>query len=277
MTNPNNTIPSSGVPTTSASEAVTKVETTVPVVLHVTTPLLRGAQILDVQRKLYFLGFLKGDSNSDFDSIYGPSTEAAVRSFQSSKGLEADGIVGPITLAVLTAEVPLGNQASPSLSSTSGLQAEGVAEKFVGLKESPPGSNRTTFGVWYGHDGLPWCAIFVSYCFSQGANKILCDGYLGPGVKVGKGCAYVPTVEDWLKATGQWLGKTNPCRSGDIVIFNFEGKGPDHIGIVVNATGSGEIMTIEGNTSGGNNSNGGEVMFRTRRLAQIEGFGRVKP
>ena len=161
-----------------------------------------------------------------------------------------------------------------------GRQALDEAAKHIGLKESPPDSNRTPFGVWYGHDGLPWCAIFVSYCFAvgsqaAGAYKVICDGFSGPGVKAGKGCAYVPTIENWLKLTGQWLGKTTDVQPGDIVIFNFKGTGPDHIGLVSAIAGEGTFTTIEGNTSMGNDSNGGAVMFRTRKLAQIEGFGRI--
>ncbi len=35
----------------------------------------------------------------------------------------------------------------------------------IGTKEDPMGSNRTKYGAWYGMDGQPWCAMFVSYCF----------------------------------------------------------------------------------------------------------------
>src|SRR5262245_32130016 len=35
----------------------------------------------------------------------------------------------------------------------------------IGTKESPPESNLTPYGDWYGEDGVPWCAIFVSWAY----------------------------------------------------------------------------------------------------------------
>jgi len=256
-----------GAPTSPASEADTKVEKVIAVALQVTTPLMQGPQVLEVQQKLS----LRGLFTEVCDGVYGPSTEIAVKSFQKSRGLTVDGIVGPITLSALyAAPAPVTTTTGNSL----GLLALDEADKHLGLKEDPAGSNKTMFGLWYGHDGLPWCSIFVSYCFAVGANKILCNGFAGPGTKASKGCAYVPTVEAWLKATGQWQGTTNP-QPGDIVIFTFEGGEADHIGILVSNLGGGNFTTVEGNTSPNNQANGGEVMLRTRNVKQIAGFGRI--
>jgi peptidoglycan hydrolase-like protein with peptidoglycan-binding domain len=43
------------------------------------------------------------------DGIFGPQTESAVKAFQQSKGLTADGIVGPLTWPKLIVQVKKGS------------------------------------------------------------------------------------------------------------------------------------------------------------------------
>ena len=120
---------------------------------------------------------------------------------------------------------------------------------------------------------MKWCNVFISYCFAVGAGYTICAGHRGAGVYP-RGCTYVPTTEAWLRATGMWIGRATP-RPGDIAIFNWDGGVPDHIGIVEEYLGDGRFTCIEGNTSAGNDSDGGAVMRRTRALTQVNGFGRV--
>ncbi|UFS70442.1 peptidoglycan-binding protein [Geomonas sp. RF6] len=65
-------------------------------VLYLTTPYLRGPEVLKVQEALSTHGFANGG-----DGVYGPFTEALVKKFQESKGLAVDGMVGPATRAAL--------------------------------------------------------------------------------------------------------------------------------------------------------------------------------
>jgi CHAP domain len=157
--------------------------------------------------------------------------------------------------------------------STLGGQALAASVKELGTKESPANSNKTKYGKWFGVDGVPWCNIFVSYCFVNGAEYVICAGYKGAGVYA-NGCTYVPTTEGWLRATGMWKGRTEPM-PGDIAIYNWQGGAPDHIGIVEEYLGGGRFNAIEGNTAVGNDANGGEVMRRLRYLTDVDGFGRV--
>ena len=147
-----------------------------------------------------------------------------------------------------------------------GLRALAVARRFVGTVEDPPGSNRTQFGRWFGADGEPWCAIFLSYCFKVGAGVVLCGGTQGSGV-TRNGCAYVPTLERWLRETEQWVA--TPA-VGDIAIFNWDGGPADHAGIVERIAGGGRFASVEGNSDG-------RVARREHAVAAAVGFGRLRP
>ena len=157
-------------------------------------------------------------------------------------------------------DAPDGAAAAP------GLKALAQARRFLGVAEQPPGSNRTQFGRWFGADGEPWCAMFLSYCFKVGAGIVLCGGLDGAGVTA-NGCAYVPTLERWLRETGQWVA--GAPRPGDIAVFDWDGGEPDHAGIVERRLEDGRFVSIEGNTDGC-------VARRTRAQASVRGFGRVR-
>jgi len=62
--------------------------------LYLRSPMTRGDDVADLQRRLGSLGFDPGY----VDGIFGPDTVTAVRSFQTNSGLPSDGIVGPDTV-----------------------------------------------------------------------------------------------------------------------------------------------------------------------------------
>lgn len=237
--------------------------------LMVASPLMSGLDVKGVQSRLLGLGYRPGA----LDGVYGEATERAVRAFQGDHHLTVDGVVGPMTALAISGAKPRPAPPAPKPGSSPGLLALAEALKHIGVTESPAGSNLQPFGVWFGLNGVPWCNIFVSYCFSVGAGLTICHGYPGAGVTA-KGCAYVPTTEAWLRATGQWLGRVTP-KPGDIAVYNWDGGLPDHIGIVETVTGPSSFTSIEGNTAVGADSDGGEVMRRDRTLADVDGFGWV--
>lgn len=127
-----------------------------------------------------------------------------------------------------------------------------VAASQVGIKESPAGSNKQKYGVWYGMNGEPWCDMFVSWCAAQAGQT-----------DVGK-YAYCPYHVSYFKNAGKWRGRDYTPKAGDIIFFANKGTAC-HVGIVEYAASDG-IHTIEGNTSVTSNDNGGAVMRRTRTL-----------
>lgn len=63
----------------------------------------RGPQVTQLQKALVTAGYNPGA----IDGIFGPQTDAAVRSFQASAGIRADGIVGTQTMGALQRVVQL--------------------------------------------------------------------------------------------------------------------------------------------------------------------------
>jgi len=65
--------------------------------LYLTSPMLRGDDVAELQRRLGALGFDAGR----VDGIFGEDTQRAVLEFQRNAGLTGDAVCGPATLAVL--------------------------------------------------------------------------------------------------------------------------------------------------------------------------------
>lgn len=65
------------------------------------TPYQRGDEVRTLQQLLHAHGFDPGAQ----DGIFGPKTDAAVRAFQTARGLAVDGIVGRLTWAALQGDI----------------------------------------------------------------------------------------------------------------------------------------------------------------------------
>lgn len=128
-----------------------------------------------------------------------------------------------------------------------------IARAELGYTETPAGSNLTKYGKWFGLNGNPWCMMFIQWVFFQAGAYELLPAHTGS-------CgAFMRAAQ----AQGRWV--TGDYQPGDVVIYNFPGNNvkTDHCGIVVTPLTDG-IRAIEGNTAVGDDSNGGEVMERTR-------------
>lgn len=104
-TAPGSTAPAATTPTTTTPAPVSTEPLSVPLPEDIT--LRRGEEgdsVVAVQEALLRLGYEPGSA----DGKFGASTEAAVIAFQQAAGLEADGVVGPATLAALRSALESG-------------------------------------------------------------------------------------------------------------------------------------------------------------------------
>src|SRR5260370_41628988 len=104
--------------------------------LHVTSPLMTGPPVLQLQQKLSALGYAPGK----LDGVYGAATAGAVRAFQRDNKLTIDGVVGTQTRAALRAAKtpaaavhPVATVRKPS---SLGEQALATSLTELGTKES---------------------------------------------------------------------------------------------------------------------------------------------
>lgn len=137
-----------------------------------------------------------------------------------------------------------------------------VALAEVGVAET--GNNETKYGKHMKADKLPWCGSFINWCADQAGVDI-------PNVvSTRAGAAAFQKMKRW---------HTTP-KIGDLVFFDFvidDKVTINHIGLVIRCSEK-QIVTIEGNTSGGGDQrNGGEVMVKSRSLGPrsfVVGYGR---
>lgn len=150
---------------------------------------------------------------------------------------------------------------------TTAKQVMDIAIKEIGYSRWTDSQTGTKYGRWYaastgspyyGTNGVPYCAMFVSWCFAQAGDPKGCPGIPG---------AYCP----WIVTAGRNSGQTVPvsqAKYGDVVLFDWGGDGvSDHIGFVENNNGS-YLTCIEGNTTGTNGQSGG-VNRRTRAYSTV--------
>jgi hypothetical protein len=146
-----------------------------------------------------------------------------------------------------------------------------IAQAEVGYKEKPAGSNINKYGEWFGKNGVAWCGAFVSWVYFQA-------GYKWPkNMDSPKGIIWVPIVLIRARQFPQFYKRTFEPNPGDLIIFDWNAdKKEDHIGIFLNwIIKDKTFATIEGNTARGNDSNGGQVQQRERKIEHVVSFVNV--
>lgn len=139
-----------------------------------------------------------------------------------------------------------------------------IAEKEIGVFESPPNSNKVKYNTWYykrevsGKD-YPWCMVFCQWVFNQA------------GVAVPIRTASCTAMYEAAKKHNRYVNK-NHLQPGDLILYSFgrTTNTSDHCGILKSIDGI-KIEVIEGNTATANDTNGGTVMLRRRTTENVVG------
>ena len=139
-----------------------------------------------------------------------------------------------------------------------------TAAREDGVTEKPANSNLTPYGTWYGFNGVPWCAIFVSWVYDKAGHPL-------GRIDSDKGFHYCPSAYNFWKKHNRFTKNPKP---GDIILFDWDGDGKsDHTGIFKGWIRKGiSFSSWEGNTSTNSQRDGGKVMLRNRITAYVKAF-----
>lgn len=243
--------------------------------IGLTSPHTKGADVTKVQQllKKNWTGrdFLQGKVDGDF----GPeSGRGCIRAkywlgyaTAAQKPVAGDDLVRLLSGAndkVLPLALRLRRNARLRKQTQKPLRALALerAEKDLGMKESPPESNRCPITARWGIVGA-WCCEAVSIWYIDAGSKAFREhvdwAYVPPFLQAAE-----------LGLRGIALIPYSLVEPGDAVCFDWDKDGvPDHVGLVRAIGKKGGFSTIEGNTAVGNDSNGGQVMHRERTLGNV--------
>lgn len=139
------------------------------------------------------------------------------------------------------------------MAKATGEEILAIAAGEIGYQE---GRNKDTkYGLWYGMNNVNWCMTWVQWVYHQA------------GADLPYKTASCGALLRWYQQNQPECVTQNPV-PGCIIIFDWPGTAysTDHTGLFVSRSST-SITSIDGNTSGVNDSNGGCVQQRTRPLS----------
>lgn len=117
-----------------------------------------------------------------------------------------------------------------------------------------------------GGTGWPWCAAFVCFVVREAMrNTGTTETATFHRPTTPGAWALIPWSLEQDDSTSTLRSPGDDIRPGDILVYTFS-----HVGIAVEAPEHGYVATIEGNTDGEGSREGGAVLHKRRRLAQVK-------
>ncbi len=153
----------------------------------------QGSEVAEIQGELSNLGY---DVSADGD--FGPATAEAVKAFQESIGLEADGLVGETTYSALL------GKSMPEISRGSNYISRRIVQtsmEYIGVPYVFGGTTPSGFD----------CSGYVRYVFANAG-------------------IYLPRMADEQYEMGMPVS-TDELVAGDLVFFTTYTYGASHVGI----------------------------------------------
>lgn len=192
------------------------------------------------------LGFNPGK----IDGLFDQRTLRAVKAYEKKAKLTQDGAIGTNQLAKMTKDLKAKSDWRNRVLET--------ARRHLGFHER--GENGNPFSKFFGRPPEPWCADFVSYCYTKAGKKL--------------NEPWTPSLLAMMKQNGTYT-RSHP-KPGDIIMFDWHpgsGRSAEHTGLVEKVfrrNGRLFVQTIEGNS-------GDAVRRLTYAVgdARIAGFGSV--
>jgi hypothetical protein len=251
--------------------------------LTLTTPHARGQRVKDAQWLLSGHNVFADKKNpihtynGDIDGEYGQKSYAATKTAKFWLGYATpaiDGRFGQSIYGLLHGDILLSDENKARRSERLKAAEQPLKEDAleyasgqIGTKESPAGSNLQKYGAWYGMNGVPWCAIFVSYCLSQAHYK-------KPNGELWK-YSYVPTIYNDALNGRYGMSLTHSPQPGDLVCYTFNGTPNAHVAFFdawADKVNRYFFDDLGGNTGPVDMSNGGEVLRQRRNMSFVTGF-----
>jgi hypothetical protein len=248
--------------------------------LNLTTPHMHGQKVKDAQwllaghNEIKVGGQLATYKNGAIDGDYG--TLSAQATYRAKYWLgypekEVNRSFGQTIYELLNGTLKLNadnlrrrkQRLDAVTTETVGQKALAAAIPEIGNHESPAGSNMNKYGSWYGMNGVPWCAIFCSWCFGHsGTTRFR--------------YSYVPTVHSDASYCRNRLCVVRQPVPGDLALFSWSGIRDAHIEFFEKWISQGStFQTVGGNTGSSSFNNGGAVERNTRYMGNVDVFVRV--